>query len=95
MPCWISLFKANVAKSQLETWIELGHSESDATGQNYSADIAKYTEQAKSIIWLPFVILVVAFLVIVILVILVKKQEPSRVEKISNDLEELKRENNN
>ena len=95
MPCWISLFKANVAKSQLETWIELGHSESDATGQNYSANIAKYTEQAKSIIWLPFVILVVAIMVVVILVILVKKQEPSRVEKISNDLEELKRENNN
>ena len=73
-------------------WIELGHSETDETGQELAADIAKYTQKANSLIWIPFVVLAISILVIVIVVIIVKKQEPQRVEKIAKELESIKSE---
>lgn len=92
LPCWISLFKAKASQTQLEMWIELGHSETDETGQELAADIVKYTQKANSLIWIPFVVLAISILVIVIVVIIVKKQEPQRVEKITKELESIKSE---
>ena len=86
IPYWINSFKALASKSQLDMWIELGHSESDATGAELASDISKYTKEANSIVWVPFVILAIGILVTIIVFIVCKNKTQSRVDKASEEL---------
>ena len=86
IPCWINLFMAAVSRTQLQMWVELGHSESDATGQEFSASIEKYTKQANSLIWIPFVILAVGFMITVIVYMVSKGKTPAKKEAAEEDL---------
>lgn len=86
IPYWISLFKATASKSQLQMWVELGHSESDATGQEYVAEITKYTKEANSVLWIPFVILGIGVITTILVFILSKRKTQGKVDKASDEL---------
>lgn len=92
IPHWISLFKVAASKSQLQMWIELGHSESDATGQEFADDIAKYTKEANSVLWIPFVILGIGIIVTILVFLVSRGKTQSKVDKASEDLKSTVRE---
>lgn len=86
LPCWINLFMATASKSQLEMWVELGHSESDATGQEFATNIEKYTKQAESLVWIPFVILAVGAVITIIVYMSSKRKTQAKTEAAEQDL---------
>ena len=86
IPCWINLIMAGVSNYQLQMWVELGHSESDTTGQEFAANIQKYTEQANSVTWIPFVILAVGFAITVVVFMISKGKMPVKKEAAEQDL---------
>ena len=82
IPHWISLIKVAASKS----WIELGHSESDATGQEFAEDIAKYTKEANSVLWIPFVVLGIGIIVTILIFIVSRRKTQSKIDKASKEL---------
>ena len=89
VPYWVSLIKAAASNSQLQSWIELGHSENDATGQEFANDIARYTNEANSLLWIPFVVLGIGIIITVLVFILSRKKTQAKVDKASNELKEI------
>lgn len=91
MPCWINLLFAAASRSQLQMWVELGHSESDATGKELAADIEKYTKQAGSLIWVPFVILAVGIVITIFVYKISKGKTQAKLEVAEQDLKKTVR----
>ena len=86
IPHWVSLFMAAASKSQLDAWIELGHSETDKTGQEFAENIAKYSAQANATIWIPFVVLGIGIAITVLVFFLAKKKTPIKTENAEKEM---------
>ena len=87
IPHWVFSFQAYASRTQLESWIELGHSETDKTGQEFSADIIKHTSEANSVIWIPFAILGIGIIVTILVFVVVKRKTPIKMEKAKKELD--------
>ena len=90
IPHWVGLAKTNASKNALDMWIELGHSKTDSYGQELVADIERYSNEASSVLWIPFVILAIGIAILVIVFILSKKKVPSKVAKLEEELRKIK-----
>ena len=90
IPYWC--FKAIEAweRGMLNDWIEMGHSESDETGQEIVANIEKFSSLAKATIWIPIAVLLIAIGITILLFAHTKKKVPSKVEAIEKEIEALK-----
>ena len=86
IPHWANLFMAAASKSQLDAWIELGHSETDKTGQEFAENIAKYSAQANATIWIPFVVLGIGIAITVLVFFLAKKKTPIKTENAEKEM---------
>ena len=89
IPHWVALAKAKASQNQLQMWIDLGHSKSDPFAKELIADIDKYTKQANSVIWIPFVLLLVGVVVTIIIIVKSKKNVPSKLSIARQELESL------
>lgn len=90
IPHWVGLAKAIVSRNALDMWIELGHSKTDSYGQELVADIERYSNEASSVLWIPFVILGIGIVISVIVYILSKKKVPQKVAKLEEELRKIK-----
>jgi hypothetical protein len=90
IPHWVGLAKARASRNALDMWIELGHSKTDSYGQELVADIERYSNEANSVLWIPFVILGIGIVISVIVYILSKKKVPQKVVKLEEELKKLK-----
>ena len=68
----------------------MGHSENDSFALELKADAARYAETADSLIWIPFVALVIAIVLTILLVILYKNNIPRKTEEAEQKLQALK-----
>ena len=90
IPHWVGLAKTNASKNALDMWIELGHSKTDSYGQELVADIERYSNEASSVLWIPFVILAIGIAISVLVFVLSKKKAPSKVAKLEEELRKIK-----
>lgn len=90
IPHWVGLAKTNASRNALDMWIELGHSKTDSYGRELVADIEKYSNEANSVLWIPFVILGIGIVVSIIVFILSKRKVPQKVAKLKEELNKLK-----
>lgn len=90
IPHWVGLAKTNASKNALDMWIELGHSKTDSYGQELVADIERYSNEASSVLWIPFVILAIGIAISVLVFVLSKKKVPSKVAKLEEELRKIK-----
>ena len=89
IPYWYNLLGVNSNKVMLREWLELGHSESDKFAQECVENIDKYTKQANSVLWIPFVILGIVIVATIIAFVLSKKYAKNRAEKETEELKKL------
>ena len=89
-PYWVFKGFENASRTSLNDWIELGHSENDSFALELKADAARYAETADSLIWIPFVALVIAIVLTILLVILYKNNIPRKTEEAEQKLQALK-----
>ena len=87
IPHWIGLIKAAASQTQLDMWIELGHSETDETGQEFAANIVRYSSEARSVMWIPFVILGVGIVITILVFYLARKKTPKKIEIAKKELD--------
>jgi len=86
----VGLAKTNASKNALDMWIELVHSKTDSYGQELVADIERYSNEASSVLWIPFVILAIGIAISVLVFVLSKKKAPSKVAKLEEELRKIK-----
>ena len=92
VPYWIYSFQAFASKTQLEMWIELGHSETDEIGQECAEAIIRHTQEANSVLWIPFAVLAVGFVVTILVFIMSRNKTQSKVDKVSEELKTIVKE---
>ena len=90
IPHWVGLAKTNASKNALDMWIELGHSKTDSYGQELVADIERYSNEASSVLWVPFVILAIGIVILALVFIFSKKNVPAKVAKLEEELRKVK-----
>lgn len=91
IPHWYWKRLEKSARWILEQWIEMGHSETDATGQELVTAINERQAAANGVLWIPFVILGVGVIVAVLVFFASKKKVPARIEKAKEELDALRR----
>ena len=86
IPHWIDLLFVASNKTMLREWLDLGHSESDDFAQECLANIDKYTKQANSVLWIPFVILAIGIIITIAVFLLSRNKAQAKVDKASDEL---------
>ena len=89
IPHWIFKAIENRSITGLQAWISLGHSETDAYGQQLVAQINTYHAKANGIIWLPFVILGLGIAATIVSFVIVKKKQPGKLVRAVNEFKAL------
>lgn len=92
IPHWVNLLFVVSNKTMLREWIDLGHSESDEFAQECLTNIDKYSKQADSMLWIPFVILAVGVVITITTLFLSRRKTQSKVDKASEELKTIVRE---
>lgn len=95
IPYWVNLLFVASNKTMLWEWIDLGHSENDEFAQECLTNIDKYSKQAASVLWIPFVALAVGFVVTIAVLLLSRRKAQSKVDKAGEELKTIVREYEN
>ena len=95
IPYLILYLPAIVGKSELSLWLELGHNENDEYAIELKEGIAKATEEANKVLWIPFVVLAVEIIATIAVLFLSKRKTQSKVDKASEELKVIVREYEN
>ena len=86
VPYFVLYLPAVVGKSELSLWLELGHSETDEYSIELKEGIAKATEEANKVLWIPFVVLSIGIVTTIAVLFLSKRKTQFKVDKASEDL---------
>ena len=76
----------------LQSWIDLGHSSTDETALEFSANIEMYSSKAQSVLWIPFVILVILIVLSILLIIKTRRKQIVELSNLTNEMNDLKKE---
>lgn len=79
-------------ESALQSWIDLGHSSTDETALEFSANIEMYSSKAQSVLWIPFVILVIFIVLSILLIIKTRRKQIVELSNLTNEMNDLKKE---
>lgn len=89
IPYLIGLARVNFAKHLLDMWIEMGYSKTDSYGQELSSDIVRCSNEANSVLWLPFVVLAIGIAITLLVLFLSRKKAPQKLSRLRKELENL------
>lgn len=92
IPYLVLYLPAIVGKSELSLWLELGHNENDEYAIELKEGIAKATEEASKVLWIPFVVLAVGIIITIVVLFLSRRKTQSKVDKASEELKTIVRE---
>lgn len=85
IPYWYFDYQRSICKSNLETMFGLGHTMSEPFIQELYTEGLHAKEMRDSVIWIPFVILVVGIVLTIVLVVIKNKTKAKRIASLTNE----------